>query len=147
MVATVTVAGTPPTLYEVLRRLEGLTEWRVTLTPAEAETWAAKVEGYNEHTGADILALVKTINTLMPRMQFGPGNPNNGAPAHRISVGNEGSRVMYVAIGKGYRPQWTGTEWTTLARLFEEARRAAHADEAWVVTDDEEDWEYRFWWD
>ena len=108
-------------------------EYRVNLIPEDAAEFFRASEPYNDMKGME--TLIADIDRLIPGSEY-------GKPNHRYSVGNEGSRVLYVKIVTAYL---IGTPWRK-DRFLERvaAIAAAHgADEYWLTTDDGYQLKYR----
>jgi hypothetical protein len=129
------------------------THWQVELTPEDAHLFVCAAEDYNNFTRADLATLIQRIDHAIPPIQFNPGNPNNGKPHHKYRIGNEGSRVIYLDIHKGYlKGRWAPADYDHLAQYLKALAVAAHADEYDIdqdidFTPPDGLWTFRFWWD
>lgn len=101
----------------------------------------------NNAMGNDLAAMVGEINRLIPPMDFGPGNPNNGGAHHEFKIGAEGSRVVYLHILKTYLPDWTKRDYAKLTASLARLGARHEADEAWPTANDDAEYVFRFWWD
>lgn len=104
----------------------------VEFTPVQARCFDTKLR-----------AMLKKIDRVMPRMQFGDGNPNNGKTFHTYRIGKEYSRVVYVDAGKNFNPE---ANWEQVARVVKQIGKAANADEIGITNDDLM-LSIRLWWD
>jgi hypothetical protein len=140
----------------LLRVMEGSTSCCIELPDVDlARDFWKKFQVYNGMDQPRILRLIDVIDQEMPRMKFPGDNPNNGNHAMRISVGNEGSAVMYVKLGKFYtkgREAEVKRAWA----LIQMAAEAAGADEVDDCSEPggvsggfpyEGEWIFRIWWD
>ena len=141
----------------VLRVVEGCTSCLIELPDVDmARDFWRKFPIYNGMRRFEILHLIDVIEETIPRMQFPGNNPNNGNHIMRISVGNEGSAVMYVKLGKFYtrgREPDVQSAWAAI----QVAAKAAGADEIDDYSEPggvseggfpyEGEWVYRIWWD
>jgi hypothetical protein len=119
--------------------------WQVQLEPDEMREFARRCTYYNGLTEDKLLYLLDSIDGLVPRIQFGPDNPNNGKPCYQYWIGNQHSRVLYLEIRKSLLPHpldfaWVDNQLWTLAQ-------EAGADEYKVVQNDDATFLYRIWWD
>jgi len=125
------------------------THYQVEYTPGEAWSFVVRAEAYNNFTSDILSELVERINALIPPMQYGTDNPNNGKPHHRFQIGNEGSRVLYVEILKTYlKGRWGDVEYERLATALATLGYGANANEASRVDGNSPArFRFRFWWD
>ena len=114
--------------------------YRVRLNPAEAERFARQV-GDDDH----LAALLNAVDAVIPRMDFGPANPNSGKVSHSYEVGRECSRVVYLDWVRSYAPK--GFDWPALEARLREIGEEAGADEYGPEEDGALGFRYRFWWD
>lgn len=124
--------------------------WLVELRPEEALEFVRRAGAYNAFAPEDLAELVQAINALVPPMKFAGANPNNGRPHHTFSVGNEGSRVVYLDVRKFYLKegyQGKPFDYDGLAAALKELGTRANAVEFWTTKNDEHSFVYRFWWD
>jgi len=122
----------------------------VEMSPTEAREFLSHAQAYNSFTQEDLLNLVEAVDREVPPMRFGPDNPNTGKVHHVYLVGNEGSRVLYLALRKFYLEecfQGKPYDYPHLAKMLELLGLQAHADEAFTTQDDRETFRFRFWWD
>ena len=108
---------------------------------------AAKAIGdYNEFNAHDLEKMMSMIDAIIPRKYYNEGNPNNGNRDYKISIGREGSMVLYYSIYKLYSE---GTI-KTIKRREEELKTIAEgvgkADEFNVYEEDNY-LKIRIWWD
>jgi len=94
---------------------------------------------------ADVIELINKIDEIVPKKQYGPGNPNNGQSHHLFEIGNESSRVIYVEVITAYLPE--GYDRQELAKRLCTLGKRAHADEVSLWDIDRGSFTIRFWWD
>lgn len=119
--------------------------WNCELNPTEAFNFLAASKEYNEMK--NLTGMVEKINKIIPKMQYGGENPNNGKTFHTFTVGNECSRVIYINIIKYYlKSRFTDSDITNLITKIQGLGRNAGADE---ISVDETDTKatIRLWWD
>jgi len=120
-------------------------QWLVTLEHDQAATFLAAADCYNEFTAEGLGELLAAVDRIIPRLDYGPTNPNTGRRAYRLEVGNENSRVLYVTVPtKCGLP--AGTDAIVLAERLQVAAASANADEFWD-TESQDFLRYRIWWD
>jgi hypothetical protein len=75
--------------------------YKIQLQPVEARRVAAHADphGVNWRT---LRNLIRAIDRIIPRINFGKNNPNNGRTFHTYFFGKEGSRVLYVELIHAY---------------------------------------------
>jgi len=97
---------------------------------------------------ADVSNLVKRVNALIPPMDFGGTNPNNGQPFHTFDIGKEYSRVVYVSVVKTYfKLMKKEVDLPAIFKRLEEIGSNFGADENEIFENDENIFVWRFWWD
>lgn len=119
--------------------------YKVQFDPDEAVEFASReVMRYGP-----TLELVEGINELIPLKSYpkvnGRPNPNDGQPHHKIWVGREYSRVVYLEIIKAYMPD--GFEYSRLGPKLKALGRRMSCDEAECLKSNADRFAYRFWWD
>jgi len=122
----------------------------VEMSPTEAREFLSHAQAYNSFTQEDLLNLVEAVDREVPPMRFGPDNPNTGKVHHVYLVGNEGSRVLYLALRKFYLEecfQGKPYDYQLLTLKLGALAAGAYADECSVTQDDKDTFRYRFWWD
>ena len=119
--------------------------YRVRLDPSAALLFAELAPDGNALTAPPLRDLTLAINALLPRSDFGPGNPNTGLMHHAFDVGRENSRVLYLNWPKSYAPK--GFDFLALIAKLAELARDAEADEFDLVENSRFSFEYRIWWD
>jgi len=143
-------ACTPPAKHEQVAQqifntvFDHSLSFRIELPYETARDFLRQVGTYNAFSAEAVLAALDSIDALIPRMRFGEGNPNNGNRDYRISVGREGSPVIYLERYERDEGEKAGDVRSRL--ICREMRTTASADEAdyWVEGDKVT---FRFWWD
>lgn len=125
--------------------------YQVSFDPARALEFVGHADAYNGFTKDDLYKFINRINDLIPPMNFplvnGFPNPNNGRTHHTFSIGNEGSRVIYLEIVKAYMKQFSSAEWISLWSAIQTAAKRANADEINLIENNDNTFKARFWWD
>ena len=124
--------------------------FRIELPFEQAQTFIRRIDQYNEFNAPQVLDALDRIDGLIPRKQYGPGNPNNGQRDYRISVGREGSPVIYLERFEFFDTPWLDT--ATMNAICLEMELTASADESHHHIEDSiflkgRKVEFRFWWD
>ena len=135
------------TIYDAI--FERCLDFRIELDYDAARRFLRRIDRYNDFDGRQVLDALDEIDRLIPRQHYGPGNPNNGQRKYRVSVGREGSPVLYL--------DWY--EWRDDDRLSEDTAHQicdamlliGHADEAGFLPETSASCSrkvtFRFWWD
>lgn len=127
------------------------TSWQAELTFDDAIEFMNEADMYNRMEQAKMLNLLANIDAAFPKAQYpdvnGKPNPNNGNRVFKLSVGNEGSRVLYVSVYRGPSSMALGLSWDSIKNSFALFGDLALADEANVSEDSEHFFRFRFWWD
>jgi hypothetical protein len=125
--------------------------FRVELPYDTAIAFIRRIDTYNAFEAGRVIDALEHADRLIPRINSGPGNPNNGNRDYRIIVGSEGSPVIYLER----------TEFATAAPMAETAMKDICEEmRIWALAD-EADYEvhdskfcgpsrkitFRFWWD
>lgn len=107
---------------------------------------AAKgVGGYNEFNPEDLEKMMVMFDEIIPRKYYNQGNPNNGMRAYDLSIGREGSMVLYYSI-YDIHSEAVNTVKEKEARLKDIALGIGKADEFNI--EEEGNWtKIRIWWD
>jgi hypothetical protein len=109
-----------------------------------------RIDQYNDFDAHSVLDALHAIDRLIPRRYYGRGNPNNGDRKYDISIGREGSPVLYL---EWY--EWGDDEPLsehTLKLICAEMQLTGRADEADYSVDpsaisNSHKVTFRFWWD
>jgi hypothetical protein len=110
-----------------------------------------RIHRYNDFESGSVLQALAAIDRLIPRRFYTIGNPNNGERRYRLSVGREGSPVLYLEYY-----EWCGNpplDDATSQTICREMELTGHADEADCEIDDlpfmggSRKLTFRFWWD
>ena len=120
-------------------------QYHVEMSPEEALAFESRLEGYNEFSANLVAELVKHVNAIIPRMDFGGDNGNNGHTHHAWRVGREHSRVLYLQFRKSHMPK--DFDYKKLTKKLEIMGKMARADESDCTVNDESEYKYRWWWD
>jgi hypothetical protein len=121
--------------------------WQAKFTPEQAVEFVQNAQTYNNFTQDGLTKLIKNINELVPKMNFGEGNPNNGKSHHSFSIGNEHSRVIYLSLSKLYLKNLPDFNWARFKSDLQTLGEIANADENNCAEDGEFSFVWRFWFD
>ena len=123
--------------------------YNVEVDPADAVEAATLLPEYNNATPERLVNLINSIGEMTPTMQYYVGNPNNGLPLHKFIIGREYSRVLRLQIPKRSMPDILGRHWVWMryADDLSALGREARADEMTIISNEEDWFEFRFWWD
>jgi hypothetical protein len=123
--------------------------FRIEMHYEDARQFLRRIDRYNDFEAETVLEALDRIDQLIPRKFYNEGNPNNGERSYTLTVGREGSPVIYLE-----RYEWDHDiplSDETLSSVCREMELSALADEA--------DYEvmrtigtnrkitFRFWWD
>lgn len=124
--------------------------FRIDMSYPEAQAFIRRIDQYNEFEAGSVLDALDEIDRLLPKRYFNPGNPNNGGRSFKISVGREGSPVIYIEM----------YEYEEFDALTEDTLKAVCQEMTVIGRADESDYEveplggfggrkitFRFWWD
>jgi hypothetical protein len=135
-------------LYDAV--FERSANFRIELPFEQAASFIRRVDEYNDFSAPIVLEALEHIDRLMPRKYCGPGNPNNGHRDYSISVGREGSPVIYLTRLEFFEsPE---LEDATMKAICREMGVFGQADEADYHVDEfafarGRRISFRFWWD
>ena len=124
--------------------------FRIEMSYEDAQHFIRRIDEYNELRWEDVLSALDRVDRLIPRTFYGKGNPNNGQRSYEISVGREGSPVVYLE-----RHEWRDMDRLSddrLRRICQEMELTGAADEANFEVQpttfgDSRKVTFRFWWD
>lgn len=133
-------------------------DMRIKLSYDEVINVVDAIGGYNEFAYENVKSMMEQIDALIPRVYYNENNPNNGTRAYEMSIGREGSMVIYYTL---HSYDDIGSKANTVAKvraLEKEIKKIAHetglADECDMTykNDDRvfktfEELEIRIWWD
>jgi hypothetical protein len=125
--------------------------FRIELPYDTAIAFIRRIGTYNNFEAGRVIDALERTDQLIPRINHGPGNPNNGNRDYKISIGREGSPVIYLER----------FEYATKAPLAEKAMKDICEEMKIWAEADEADYEvdeftfrgpsrkitFRFWWD
>ena len=119
--------------------------FNIEMHPTEALEWAEKFPYYNGIRKGDLPRLVKGINGIVPPMNFGGNNANNGRSHHHFEIGNESSLVIYLVFRHFYLPE--GSDIQAIKSDVMALAKRCHADEIDAIENDKDETRIRMWWD
>jgi hypothetical protein len=117
--------------------------FRIEMSFERAWQFLRRIESYNEFHAANVLDALERVDTLIPKKYYGEGNPNNGERSYAISVGREGSPVIYL---DRYAWRQEAIPDATCKLICREMELIGKADEADHWTEGNR-LTFRFWWD
>ena len=124
-------------------------DFRVEMPYDAAMHFLRRIGSYNNFQAEKVIEAMRRVDALIPRRIYNEGNLNNGERRYDISVGREGSPVIYLDY----------FEWVDSERLTEADMKAIRgvlerdgmADESSFEIDDHgirtRRVTFRFWWD
>ena len=119
--------------------------YQVELTPTDAVTL---LKGVGDHCLAE---MIEKVNAALPVCDYGmlngAPNQNNGTQNHRIAIGRENSRVVYVRFIKTFHEKMGDEEWARIRRSLDEIGQEFGCSENNLVIETGEIIEWRYWWD
>lgn len=125
--------------------------FRIELPYVDAIGFIHRIDSYNEFEAPAVIQALEQVDKFMPRMSYDPGNPNNGRRDYRISVGREGSPVIYLERFEfSAKTQMSESEMKSICLEMEVIGRA---DEARYEVEEfsfcglSRKITFRFWWD
>ena len=123
--------------------------FRITMDHEAACQFLRRIDRYNDFQAESVIDALERIDRLIPRSQYGDGNPNTGKRRYSLSVGREGSPVLYLEF----------YEWNSNEQLSDETLQIICREMELTGRADEADYEahptgfggrkvtFRFWWD
>ena len=126
-------------------------DFRIELPYDTAVGFLRRIDKYNEFEAGRVIEALEHIDQLIPRMNGGPGNPNNGNRDYRIAIGREGSPVIYLER-REYATKCPIAE-KSMKDICEEMKLWASADDATYQVEEFTSFgktrniTFRFWWD
>lgn len=122
----------------------------------EIETYINAIGQGNGFYPDEILSMLRHIDTVIPRIYYNDGNPNNGKRLWEIEIGREGSPVIYITVKAKSLGRYhinPGVDTTSMIESCKLAGQRAYADEINYITDEDNSTlgyktiKFRFWWD
>lgn len=125
-----------------------------------ARAFIERIAAYNDFDAKNVLHALDLVDQIIPRMHYdalvdGQVNPNNGRRAFRISVGREGSPVIYIDLYELHR--FDSPKYPMTPEMVEKIKTimtsVGVADESDCTVEDltahnmGKSYEFRFWWD
>ncbi len=116
-------------------------QWKAEFEALDAVEFGRSAIPHGNMEQKELIDAIRAINEIMPRMQFAPGNSNNGRHAHKFVIGREYKRVLYVTVAKRSAPKDTDYNAIT-AKL----KTISLAEEADLKQEDDLWYEFRICW-
>jgi hypothetical protein len=117
---------------------------KIKMDPSEMQAFCKTDFDYNGYNNARIGEMCEIIDYITPKMNYAPGNPNNGLMHHNYHIGRENSMVLYIDIVKAYAK---GYDWEEYDQWLESLAKEYQADEFYAIENNEHSFVYRMWWD
>ena len=123
--------------------------FRIKMTYDAAMQFIRRIGTYNNFEAETVIETLAIVDSIIPRRFYNEGNPNNGERRYDVSVGREGSPVVYLEC----------FEWLDRERLDEPTMKAICGEMELHGLADEASYEieehsiqsrsitFRFWWD
>ena len=122
--------------------------FRIELPYETALGFIRRIDQYNEFEAGAVIDALERIDHLIPRASYGEGNPNNGQHTYDISIGREGSPVIYLErIEFSFCIPLEEVTMKTICREMELIGRADEADYEVQNFAGGRKIVFRFWWD
>jgi len=127
--------------------------FRVELPFSDALDFIRQIGPYNDFDPETVIEALEHVDRAIPRTQYPTDHPNNGQRNYRLSVGREGSPVIYLERSEFAFLQHAVAPLTDAAinRICKEMELCGRADEAYHEVHESRDGsrtiEFRFWWD
>ena len=118
-------------------------DFRIQMNYDTAIQFIRRIGGYNEFDPEIVITALECVDRMIPRKFYNEGNPNNGERRYHISVGREGSPVIYLDLY-----EWDGERLqdATMKCIRDEMEVTGLADEADYWREGSKV-SFRFWWD
>jgi hypothetical protein len=115
----------------------------------DAVDFIRRIDQYNDFEAGAVIDALEAIDQLIPKSWYGPSNPNNGQRTYRISIGREGSPVIYLErMEHGFSKPLAEETMKTICSEMELWARADEADfEVLPLSSSGRVIRFRFWWD
>lgn len=125
--------------------------FRIELPYDEAIGFVHRIDSYNEFEATAVIEALEHVDKFIPRTSYGPGNSNNGRRDYTISVGREGSPVIYLERFEfSTKTQMSESEIKSICLEMETIGRAdeAHYEvKQFSFCGPSRKITFRFWWD
>ena len=124
-------------------------DFRIELKYEDLLGFIRRIGQYNDFESGAVIDAIEAIDRLIPRSFYSEGNPNNGRRAYRLSIGREGSPVIYLErLELSFSKPLAEETMKIICREMELCGRADEADyEVQQVSFGGRRIRFRFWWD
>lgn len=124
-------------------------DFRIELPYEDLLGFIRRIDQYNDFEAGAVIDALEAVDRLIPRSFYSQDNPHNGQRSYRLSIGREGSPVLY--LERLELPFCTPLAEQTIQSICREMELCGRADET--------DYEieplshggrlvrFRFWWD
>ena len=79
-------------------RFEDSLNFVVTLKFEQFKKYVQQIGNYNDFTPERAIEVIEKVSEMLPPIYYNEGNPNNGQLQFEISIGREGSPVIYLSF-------------------------------------------------
>jgi hypothetical protein len=128
---------------------EKSSQFRIELDYDAAIRFIQQIDRYNDFNAPEVIDALERIDRVIPRRWYGIGSPHNGERGYTISVGREGSPVVY--IDRFELPSTRPLADHNMKTICREMELIGRSDEADFSIDDFRSGsrriKFRFWWD
>ena len=127
--------------------------FRVELPFSDALDFIRQIGPHNDFDPETVIEALEHVDRAIPRTQYPTDHPNNGQRNYRLSVGREGSPVIYLERSEYafLRHAVAPLSDAAIKRICQEMELCGHADEATYEVHEfsggSRTVEFRFWWD
>ena len=94
-----------------------------------------------------MLSALDQIDDLIPRLNYGGVNPNNGTRKYKLEVGREGSPVIYLSLWEHSVEDRLSEDRIERIKMIMQLNAAADEASCEVTDFGARKVEFRFWWD
>ena len=124
-------------------------DFRIELQYEDLLGFIRRIGQYNDFEAGAVIDALEAIDRLIPRSFYGQDNPHNGQRSYRLSIGREGSPVIYLErLELSFSTPLTEQTMQTICREMELCGRADEADyEIQPLLHGGRLVRFRFWWD
>ena len=124
-------------------------DFKIEMTYDAAMQFIRRIGTYNNFEAETVIETLAIVDSLIPRRFYNEGNPNNGERRYDVSVGREGSPVLYIDYFEWLDSQ--PLDEATMKAICGEMELHGLADEASYEIEEHSirsrTVTFRFWWD
>lgn len=150
LITTPTHTQTADAMFDAV--FERSHQFRIEMPFDQASRFLHRIGQYNEFEAARVLDALERVDALIPRKFFGEGNRNNGERAYTLSLGREGSPVLYLELYEWGWCKGPALSDDAIEAICREMELIGKADEATcdrqiISCNNGRKVTFRFWWD